>query len=79
MRPIHVNTMTMGYDRPVQFLQQVDLTSEQRKMILGADAARLLQLRGLSISTSRVGRKGHARSSSIAIPCPTPMYKEASA
>lgn len=35
---------TMGYDRPVQFLDQVDLTSEQRKMILGANAARLLKL-----------------------------------
>jgi aminocarboxymuconate-semialdehyde decarboxylase len=35
---------TMGYDRPVQFLEQVDLASEQRKMILGGNAARLLKL-----------------------------------
>jgi aminocarboxymuconate-semialdehyde decarboxylase len=35
---------TMGYDRPVQFLEQVDLASTQRKMILGGNAARLLKL-----------------------------------
>jgi aminocarboxymuconate-semialdehyde decarboxylase len=35
---------TMGYDRPVQFLEQIDLASEQRKMILGGNAARLLKL-----------------------------------
>ena len=35
---------TMGYDRPVQFLDQVDLSSTQRKMILGGNAARLLKL-----------------------------------
>ena len=35
---------TMGYDRPVQFLEQVDLTSAQRDMILGGNAARLLKL-----------------------------------
>jgi aminocarboxymuconate-semialdehyde decarboxylase len=35
---------TMGYDRPVQFLEQVDLGSEQRNMILGGNAARLLKL-----------------------------------
>src|SRR6202022_656909 len=35
---------TMGYDRPVQFLAQVDLTSTQRKMILGANAERRLKL-----------------------------------
>ena len=35
---------TMGYDRPVQFLEQVDLTSAQRQMILGGNAARLLKL-----------------------------------
>jgi len=35
---------TMGYDRPVQFLEQVDLPSVQRKMILGGNAARLLKL-----------------------------------
>jgi aminocarboxymuconate-semialdehyde decarboxylase len=35
---------TMGYDRPVQFLDQVDLTSIQRRMILGGNAERLLKL-----------------------------------
>jgi len=35
---------TMGYDKPVQFLDQVDLASEQRRMILGGNAARLLKL-----------------------------------
>lgn len=35
---------TMGYARPVQFLDQVDLTSPERKMILGGNAARLLKL-----------------------------------
>lgn len=35
---------TMGYDRPVQFIEQVDLAPEQRKMILGGNAARLLKL-----------------------------------
>jgi aminocarboxymuconate-semialdehyde decarboxylase len=35
---------TMGDDRPVQFLEQVDLSSPQRKMILGGNAARLLKL-----------------------------------
>jgi aminocarboxymuconate-semialdehyde decarboxylase len=35
---------TMGYDHPVQFLDQVDLTSTQRKMILGGNAERLLKL-----------------------------------
>jgi aminocarboxymuconate-semialdehyde decarboxylase len=35
---------TMGYDRPVQFLDQVDLTSVQRRMILGGNAERLLKL-----------------------------------
>jgi aminocarboxymuconate-semialdehyde decarboxylase len=34
----------MGYDRPVQFFEQVDLATEQRKMILGGNAARLLKL-----------------------------------
>jgi aminocarboxymuconate-semialdehyde decarboxylase len=34
----------MGYDRPVQFLEQIDLTSAQRQMILGGNAARLLKL-----------------------------------
>jgi aminocarboxymuconate-semialdehyde decarboxylase len=35
---------TMGYDRPVQFLEQVDLATAQRKMILSGNAARLLKL-----------------------------------
>ena len=35
---------TMGYDRPVQFLEQIDLASNQRRMILGGNAARLLKL-----------------------------------
>lgn len=34
----------MGYDRPVGFLEQINLTSAQRKMILGGTAARLLKL-----------------------------------
>jgi len=34
----------MGYDRPVQFLDQVNLTSVQRRMILGGNAERLLRL-----------------------------------
>jgi aminocarboxymuconate-semialdehyde decarboxylase len=35
---------TMGYDRPVQFLDQVELTTIQRRMILGGNAQRLLKL-----------------------------------
>src|SRR5712671_2484700 len=35
---------TMGYDRPVQFLDQVDLTNVQRRMILAGNAERLLKL-----------------------------------
>jgi aminocarboxymuconate-semialdehyde decarboxylase len=35
---------TMGYARPVQFLEQVDLATPERKMILGGNAARLLKL-----------------------------------
>jgi aminocarboxymuconate-semialdehyde decarboxylase len=35
---------TMGYDQPVRFLDQVDLGSEQRTMILSGNAARLLRL-----------------------------------
>jgi aminocarboxymuconate-semialdehyde decarboxylase len=35
---------TMGYDRPVQFLDQFDLTTAQRRMILGGNAERLLKL-----------------------------------
>lgn len=34
----------MGYDRPLQFLQQLDLTTAQRSMIRGGNAARLLRL-----------------------------------
>jgi aminocarboxymuconate-semialdehyde decarboxylase len=34
---------TMGYDQPVRFLDQVDLGSDQRRMILGGNAARLLK------------------------------------
>jgi aminocarboxymuconate-semialdehyde decarboxylase len=34
----------MGYDRPVGFLNQINLTSAQRKMILGENAARLLKI-----------------------------------
>jgi aminocarboxymuconate-semialdehyde decarboxylase len=34
----------MGYDRPVQFLEQINLSSAQRKMILGGTAAKLLKL-----------------------------------
>ena len=35
---------SMGYDRPIEFLEQVDLTSAQRRMILGGTAATLLKL-----------------------------------
>jgi aminocarboxymuconate-semialdehyde decarboxylase len=35
---------TMGYDRPVQFLDEADLTSGQRQMILGGNAERILKL-----------------------------------
>jgi aminocarboxymuconate-semialdehyde decarboxylase len=34
----------MGYERPIQFLEQINLTSAQRKMILGGTAANLLKL-----------------------------------
>lgn len=34
----------MGYDRPVQFLEQINLASAQRKMILGGNASRILKL-----------------------------------
>ena len=34
----------MGYAQAVKFLDQVDLTSPERKMILGGNAARLLKL-----------------------------------
>jgi len=34
----------MGYDRPLEFLEQIDLTSAQRKMIVGGNASRILKL-----------------------------------
>jgi len=34
----------MGYAQAVKFLDQVDLTGPERKMILGGNAARLLML-----------------------------------
>jgi predicted TIM-barrel fold metal-dependent hydrolase len=34
----------MGYERPVHFLDQVNIASVQRKMILGDNAARILKL-----------------------------------
>ncbi|HVB35507.1 MAG TPA: amidohydrolase family protein [Patescibacteria group bacterium] len=34
----------MGYSRPVQFVEQLELSRAQRKMILGGNAARLLKL-----------------------------------
>jgi aminocarboxymuconate-semialdehyde decarboxylase len=34
----------MGYDRPMEFIEQLNLTSEQRKMIVGGNAARILKL-----------------------------------
>jgi hypothetical protein len=34
----------MGYERPIQFLEQINLSSVQRKMILGGTAAKLLKL-----------------------------------
>jgi L-2-hydroxycarboxylate dehydrogenase (NAD+) len=36
--------LDMGYEQPVHFLDQVDMTSAQRKMISGDNAARLLKL-----------------------------------
>jgi aminocarboxymuconate-semialdehyde decarboxylase len=36
--------LDMGYEQPVHFLDQVNMTSVQRKMILGENAARLLKL-----------------------------------
>jgi aminocarboxymuconate-semialdehyde decarboxylase len=36
--------LDMGYERPVHFLDQVNITSAQRKMILGDNAARILKL-----------------------------------
>lgn len=34
----------MGYEQPLQFVEQLDLTSDQRRMILGGTAAKLLKL-----------------------------------
>lgn len=34
----------MGYDRPVQFLEQINLTGAQRKMILSGNASKLLKI-----------------------------------
>jgi predicted TIM-barrel fold metal-dependent hydrolase len=34
----------MGVDRPLQFLERINVTGAQRKMILGENAARLLKL-----------------------------------
>jgi aminocarboxymuconate-semialdehyde decarboxylase len=36
--------LDMGYEKPVHFLDQVNMTTAQRKMILGENAARLLKL-----------------------------------
>jgi len=36
--------LDMGYERPVHFLDQVNISSAQRKMILGDNAARILKL-----------------------------------
>jgi len=36
--------LDMGYEMPVHFLDQVNITSTQRKMILGDNAARILKL-----------------------------------
>lgn len=34
----------MGYDRPVEFLEGINLSSAQRKLILGGNAKRLLRV-----------------------------------
>jgi aminocarboxymuconate-semialdehyde decarboxylase len=34
----------MGYERPVEFLEQINISSAKRKMILGENAAKLLKL-----------------------------------
>jgi aminocarboxymuconate-semialdehyde decarboxylase len=34
----------MGYERPVEFLEQINISSAKRKMILGENAARLLKV-----------------------------------
>jgi aminocarboxymuconate-semialdehyde decarboxylase len=34
----------MGYEQPVKFLDQLNLSPEDRKMILGSTAAKILKL-----------------------------------
>jgi aminocarboxymuconate-semialdehyde decarboxylase len=34
----------VGYDRPVEVVEQFHLSSEQRKMILGGTAAKILKI-----------------------------------
>ena len=34
----------MGYERPVEFLEQINISSGKRKMILSENAARLLKV-----------------------------------
>jgi predicted TIM-barrel fold metal-dependent hydrolase len=36
--------LDMGCDQPVHFLDDINMTSAQRKMILGDNAARILKL-----------------------------------
>jgi aminocarboxymuconate-semialdehyde decarboxylase len=36
--------LDMGYERPVHFLDQLNITSAQRNLILGDNAGRLLKL-----------------------------------
>jgi aminocarboxymuconate-semialdehyde decarboxylase len=36
--------LDMGYEMPVDFLDQINITSAQRKLILGDNAARILKL-----------------------------------
>jgi aminocarboxymuconate-semialdehyde decarboxylase len=36
--------LDMGYDQPVHVLDEVNMTSAQRKLILGDNAGRLLKL-----------------------------------
>ncbi len=34
----------MGYDRPLEFLEQINLTSAERKMIVGENASRIAEI-----------------------------------
>ena len=34
----------MGYEQPIKFVDQLNLSPEERKMILGATAAKILKL-----------------------------------